>query len=196
MEALRFSDFSKDALVNMLEMSDEYYRVCIEGWADSVAERYGRDDMHRIQAEAWRDTILPQLRDDRQLDGAHDDEAEALISKTQEEVEAQAAACGVILVNPYKPKPEWAQYSEERWSSSRWAAMNLLLAAIESWALVIVMRDGLDDVAFQWTLWSEKLLPAAKDIKWRWMKISGDPVEAFMKDIQVDEPRSLARPSR
>jgi len=45
----------------MLEMSDEYYRVCIEGWADSVAERYGRDDMQRIQAEAWRDTILPQL---------------------------------------------------------------------------------------------------------------------------------------
>jgi hypothetical protein len=62
-----------------------------------------------------------------------------------------------------------------------------LLAAIESWAFAIVMRDGLDEMfAFQWTLWSEKLLPAAKDIKARWMNISGDTVEAFMKDVQVD----------
>jgi hypothetical protein len=30
------------------------------------------------------------------------------------------------------------------------------------------------------------LLPAAKDIKARWMKSSRDPVEAFMKDIQAD----------
>ena len=62
-----------------------------------------------------------------------------------------------------------------------------LLAAIESWAFAIVMRDGLDEMfAFQWALWSEKLLPAAKDIKARWMGISGNTVEAFMKDIQVD----------
>src|ERR1039458_9286258 len=59
---LRFSDFSNDALINMLEMSDEYYRVCIQGWADSVAERCGRDEMHQIQSDAWRDMILPQLR--------------------------------------------------------------------------------------------------------------------------------------
>ena len=186
--SLRFSDFSKDALINMLEMSDEYYRVCIEGWAESVAERYGRDDMHRIQAEAWRDTILPQLRGmiDNWME-LSDDEAEALISETQEEVEAQVEAGGVILVNPYKPKPEWKQYSKERLVKLALGSHEFLLAAIESWALVIVMRDGLDEMfAFQWTLWSEKLLPAAKDIKWRWMKISGDPVESFMKDIQVD----------
>ncbi len=56
---LRFSDFSNDALINMLGISDEYYRVCIEGWADSVAERYGHDDMRRIQAEAWRTRFFP-----------------------------------------------------------------------------------------------------------------------------------------
>ena len=92
-----------------------------------------------------------------------------------------------ILVNPYKPKPEWTQYSKERLVKLALGSHEFLLAAIESWALVIVMRDGLDEMfAFQWALWSEKLLPAAKDIKARWMKISGDPVEAFMKDIQVD----------
>jgi hypothetical protein len=185
---LRFSDFSKDALINMLEMSDEYYRVCIVGWADSVAERYGRDEMRRIQAEAWRDTILPQLRGmtDEWMD-LTDAEAEALIARTQKDVEAQVDEGGAILVNPYRPGPEWAQYSKERLVKLALGSHEFLLAAIESWALVIVMRDGLDEMfAFQWTLWSEKLLPAAKDIKGRWMKISGDPVEAFMKDIQVD----------
>ena len=185
---LRFSDFSKDALINLLELSDEYYRVCIEGWADSVAERYGRDDMQRIQAEAWQDTILPQLRGmiDNWME-LTDDEAEALIAETQEEVEAQLAAGGVVLINPYKPKPDWPQYSKERLVKLALGSHEYLLAAIESWALAIVMRDGLDEMfAFQWTLWSEELLPAAKDIKSRWMGISGDTVEAFMKDIQVD----------
>jgi len=185
---LRFSDFSKDALINLLGLSDEYYRVCIEGWADSVAERYGRDDMQRIQAEAWQGTILPQLRGmiDNWME-LTDDEAEALIAETQEKVEAQLAAGGVVLINPYKPKPDWPQYSKERLVKLALGSHEYLLAAIESWALAIVMRDGLDEMfAFQWTLWSEELLPAAKDIKSRWMGISGDTVEAFMKDIQVD----------
>jgi len=185
---LRFSDFSNDALINMLKMSDEYYRVCITGWADSVAERYGRDEMHHIQSDAWRDMILPQLRVmiDSWMDLA-DDGAEALIADTQEEVAGQIAAGRIVLINPYRPEPEWAQHSKERLVKLALGSHEYLLAAIESWAFAIVMRDGLDEMfAFQWALWSEKLLPAAKDIKARWMGISGDTVEAFIKDIQVD----------
>jgi hypothetical protein len=185
---LRFSDFSNNALINMLEMSDEYYRVCIEGWADAVAERYGHDDMLNIQSDAWRDMILPQLP---VMIGSWmeltDDEAEYLIGKTQKHVTAQVAAGRAVLINPYKPEPEWAQYSKERLVKLALGSHEYLLAAIESWAFAIVMRDGLDEMfAFQWALWSEKLLPAAQDIKARWMNISGDTVEAFMKDIQVD----------
>jgi hypothetical protein len=185
---LRFSDFSNDALINMLGMSDEYYRVCIEGWTDSVGGRYGRDDMHHIQSEAWQDMILPQLRGmiDEWME-LTDSEADALMTRTQKEVAALVAAGRVILINPYKPEPEWAQYSKERLVKLALGSHEFLLAVIESWALAIVMRDGLDEMfAFQWVLWSEKLLPAAKDIKSRWMSISGDTVEAFMKDIQVD----------
>jgi hypothetical protein len=185
---LRFSDFSNAALMNLLGLSDEYYRVCIKGWADSVAERYGRDDMRSIQSEAWRDMILPQLR--VMIDSwmaLADDEAEALIAEMQNEVAAQIEEGRVVLVNPYKPELEWAQYSKERLVKLALGSHEYLLAAIESWALAIVMRDGLDEMfAFQWTLWSEKLLPAAKEIKARWMGISGGTVEAFMKDIQVD----------
>jgi len=185
---LRFSDFSNSALINMLEMSDEYFRVCIAGWADSVGKRYGRDDMQQIQSEAWKDTILPQLRGmvDEWME-LTDEEADALITETQTEVAAQVAAGHVILVNPYKPGPEWAQYSKERLVKLALGSHEFLLAVIESWALAIVMRDGLDEMfAFQWALWSETLLPGAKDLKARWMNISGGTVEAFMKDIQVD----------
>jgi hypothetical protein len=185
---LRFSDFSNEALVNMLRMSDEYYRVCIEGWADSVAKRYGREEMLRIQSEAWQTMILPQLQG---MIGEWmeltDDEAEALITGTQNEVAAQLAADRVVLCNPYRPESEWAEYSKGRLVKMALGSHEYLLAAIESWALAIVMRDGLDEMFdFQWALWSETLLPAAKDIKSRWMSISGDTVEAFMKDIQVD----------
>ena len=173
----------------MLEMSDEYYRVCIAGWADSVAERYGRDDMQHIQSEAWRDMILPQLRGmiDEWME-LTDDEAEALVTETQKEVAAQVGGGPRrSLSTPTSPEPEWAQYSKERLVKLALGSHEYLLAAIESWALAIVMRDGLDEMfAFQWALWSETLLPAAKDIKARWMSISGDTVEAFMKDIQVD----------
>ncbi len=185
---LRFSDFSNDALINLLGLSDEYYSVCIEGWAESVAQRYGRDDMLQIQSEAWRDTILPQLRgmidDWMELT---DDEAEALVSETQHQVAHLVANGSVILINPFRSEREWAQYSKERLVKLALGSHEFLLAVIESWALVIVMRDGLDEMfAFQWALWSEKLLPAAKDIKGRWMGISGNTVEAFMKDVQVD----------
>ncbi len=112
---LRFSDFSNGALINMLEMSDEYYRVCIAGWADSVAERYGRDDMQHIQSEAWKDTILPQLPGMiAEWMELSDEETEALIAETQKQVAAEVAAGRVVLVNPYKPGPGWTQYSKER----------------------------------------------------------------------------------
>jgi hypothetical protein len=187
-ENLRFSDFSNAALINMLEMSDEYYRVCIEGWANAIAERYGRDDMRQIQSEAWENHILPQLRGmvDEWME-LTDDEAAAIVTDTESDVEAQIAQGGVVLVNPYKPGLGWSQYSKERLVKLALGSHEYLLLAIESWALAIVLRDGLDEMfAFNWTLWSETLLPAAMGVKARWMGISGDKVESFMKDIQID----------
>jgi hypothetical protein len=185
---LRFSDFSNDALVNMLEMADEYYRVCIDGWANAISERYGFDDMRQIQSEAWQNQILPQLRGmiDEWME-LTDDEAGVVVTDTHNDVTAQIAGGGVVLVNPYKPGPEWSQYSKERLVKLALGSHEYLLLAIESWALAIVLRDGLDEMfAFNWTLWSETLLPAAMEVKARWMGISGDKVESFMKDIQVD----------
>jgi len=132
--------------------------------------------------------ILPQLR--AMIDcwmERSDEEAEALVSETNVQVSTQVAADRTVLVTPYGPERAWAGYSEERLVKPALGSREYLLAAIESWAFAIVVRDGLDELfAFQWAPWSEQLLPAAKDINARWMRISGDTVEAFMKDIQVD----------
>src|SRR3954465_6709382 len=58
---LRFSDFSNQALVNMIAMSDEYYRVSVSAWAEEVAKRSGPEVRRETQAEAWQPIVLPQL---------------------------------------------------------------------------------------------------------------------------------------
>ena len=185
---LRFSDFSNEALVNMLAMSDEYYRVCVQAWADEVAKRYGHDLMVEIQSEAWQNIVLPQLR--RMLDEwlqLPDDEAEAVVADVAHEVAARGEDGSVVTINPFKADPKYVDYSKERLVQVVLGSHEYLLTAIEAWAGDVVMRYGLDAMFdFQWALWSEKVLPAVRDLKARWMKVGDGTVEAFMKDIQVD----------
>ncbi len=56
---LRFSDFSNDALINMLGMSDEYYRVCIEGWADRWRSGMGATTCARSRQRPGRTRFFP-----------------------------------------------------------------------------------------------------------------------------------------
>ncbi len=185
---LRFSDFSNAALVNMLAMSDEYYRVCVEAWANEVANRYGADVMREIQAEAWESILLPQLR--RMIDewmAVPADEAEALVAEVRDDVAARQADGGVVTINPFRPDPKFAGYPKDRLVSLVLGSHEYLLTAIEGWAGDIVIRYGLDAMFdFQWELWSAKVLPAVRDLKARWMQVGDGTVEAFMKDIQVD----------
>ena len=185
---LRFSDFSNPALVNMIAMSDEYYRVCVEAWAGEVANRYGPDLMREIQAEAWQTIMLPQLGQMLQewMD-VPSDRVEAIVADVAAEVAAQQERGGVVVINPFRPEAVSADLPKEQ--LVRWAlgSHEYLLTAIESWAGDIVIRYGLDAMFdIQWDLWSEKVLPAVRDLKDRWMKVGDGTVEAFMKDIQVD----------
>jgi hypothetical protein len=61
------------------------------------------------------------------------------------------------------------------------------LQCIEAWATQITVRYGLD-VMFdiQWTLWGRSVLPAVKQLKAEYLGISGNTVEDWMKDLQVD----------
>jgi len=185
---LRFSDFSNPALVNMIAMSDEYYRVCVSAWADEVAKGYGPEMMREIQTEAWETIVLPQLpamlEEWMEIPG---EQAEALTAEVAAEVAARKADGGVVTINPFAADRVSAEWPKEKLVKWALGSHEYLLTAIEGWAGDIVIRHGLDAMfEFQWNLWSEKVLPAVRDLKARWMKVGDGTVEAFMKDIQVD----------
>jgi hypothetical protein len=185
---LKFSDFSNVALLNMLSMSDEYYRVCVEAWADEVRNEYGDEVMREIQAQSWAEILLPQLH---QILGDWTDlsaeQIEAVHHDIQREVADRAGDGGVVTINPFRAETTYADYDKEALVKLVLGSHEYLLSAIESWAGAVVLRYGLDVMfAFQWNLWSEKVLPAVKALKDRWMKVDDGSVAAFMKDIQID----------
>lgn len=185
---LRFSDFSNQALANMVAMSDEYFRVCVQAWADEVAGRYGLDLMREIQAEAWETIMLPQLG--QMLEEwmeVQPEQADSLVAEVAADVDEKKAHGGVVVVNPFRPRSVSADEPKAKLVNWALGSHEYLLTAIESWAGDIVIRYGLDEMfGIQWNLWSEKVLPAVRDLKARWMKVGDGTVEAFMKDIQID----------
>jgi hypothetical protein len=185
---LRFTDFSNEALVNMTAMSDEYYRVCVEAWAEEVAKRYGPETMTEVQTEAWQTIVIPQLSamfvEWMEVPA---DRADALTAEVTAELAARQADGGIVTINPFRADPSLAELPKDKLVKWVLGSHEYLLTAIEGWAGDVVIRYGLDAMfEFQWDLWSEKVLPAVRDLKARWMKVGDGTVEAFMKDIQVD----------
>jgi hypothetical protein len=184
---LRFMDFSNQALMNMIAMSDEYFRVCVEAWADEVGRRHGLDVMAEIQSEAWQTIVLPQLQPMfEEWMEIPADRAEVLVAEVAHEVAARKGG-GIVTINPFRAASTDIHLPKEKLVAWTLGSHEYLLTAIEGWAGDIVMRYGLDAMfEIQWDLWSEKVLPAVRDLKARWMKVGDGTVEAFMKDIQVD----------
>ena len=185
---LRFSDFSNPALLNMVAMSDEYFRVCVTGWAEEITMRYGEDLMREIQAEAWQTIALPQLPQMfEEWMEISADQAESLATKVGDESAARQVEGGVVTVNPFKSELPPVESPKDKLVKWALGSHEYLLTAIESWAAVIVIRYGLDEMfAINWDLWSERVLPAVRDLKGRWMNVGDGTVEAFMKDFQID----------
>jgi hypothetical protein len=185
---LRFSDFSNAALIKMLAMNDEYFRVCIQGWADEVDRLYGREVMREVQTGAWSNIVLPQLRPMiNEWIQLSDDDADAVLDEVRREADARIAEDGVVLANPFNDNPKYLSYPKDRLVKVVLGSHEYLLTVIEAWAADIVVRYGLDAMFdFQWSLWSDKVLPGVRDLKMRWMKVGDRTVEAYMKDIQVD----------
>ena len=185
---LHFSDFSNEALVNMIAMSDEYYRVCVEAWAEEVAKRYGPEVMTEVQTEAWQTIVIPQLSAMFvEWMEVSTERADALVADVMADLAARQADGGIVTINPFRADPSFAQLPKDKLVKWVLGSHEYLLTAIEGWAGDVVIRYGLDAMfEFQWDLWSDKVLPAVRDLKARWMKVGDGTVEAFMKDIQVD----------
>jgi hypothetical protein len=182
---LRFTDFSKEALAEkIIPWSEAYLLVCIEGWTNEVATRFGEATMREIQWAAWTDQIAPELgrmRDEFLPVGTTHEDPNVLVP------EPERANTPVVYTGLFSPRPDLLDLSKEQ--LVRWflGSHEYLLQCIEGWAAQIVVRTGLDDMFdIQYTLWGNTVLPRVKELKAEYLGIKGNTVADWMKDLQLD----------
>jgi hypothetical protein len=182
---LRFTDFSKAALADrIIPWSEAYLLVCIEGWVTEVTKRYGEATMREIEWAAWTDQIAPELERMRAeflpdwLDYTDPNAAVA---------EADRATTPVVYTGLFSPRAEAIDLDKP--ALVRWflGSHEYLLQCIEAWASQLVVSDGLDEMFdIQYTLWGDTVLPGVKKLKESYLGITGDGVQDWMKDLQLD----------
>jgi len=182
---LRFTDFSAEALATrFLPWSERYRQTCVDGWATEVARRYGAETMAEIEWAAWNDQIAPELermRTEFLPPGTH------YVDPNKQVPEQERPVTRVVYTGLFTPGPNVAELTKEQLVTWFLGSHEYLLQCIEAWATQITVRYGLD-VMFdiQWTLWGNEVLPEVKRLKAEYLGISGNRVEDWMKDLQVD----------
>jgi hypothetical protein len=182
---LRFTDFSKEALATrFLPWSELYLQLCVDGWAAEVAERYGAETMAEIEWAAWNDQIAPEI--DRMKDEFLP--AGAVYSDPNRQVRAEdRVGTRVVYTGLFTPSPTALDLSKEQLVTWFLGSHEYLLQCIEGWAAQIVVRYGLDQMFdIQYTLWGTTVLPGVKKLKEELLGITGNTVEDWMKDLQLD----------
>jgi hypothetical protein len=188
---LRFTDFSREQLVRMLEMCDDYRRVWVGAWLDEVELKFGRQDRLDIEWIAWRDVLAPAL----------DPMLREFLPEELIDARLQAADLGRFVGErppgdddlgidysvPFAPEPEFVHRSKEELVTMLLGSHEYILTCNQAVAMQVVLRHSLDDM-FQvsWDIWSAKVLPEVMELKARHMRMSGNDVAAFMKDLQID----------
>lgn len=182
---LRFTDFSKEALAaKILPWSEQYLRLCLDGWADEVAKRYGTETMAEIEWAAWNDQVVPELERMKTeflpVDNVY-------VDPNQQVGAGDRASTRVVYTGLFTPRPDAVELTKEQLVTWFLGSHEYLLQCIEAWATQITVRYGLD-VMFdiQFTLWGDRVLPGAKKLKAEYLGISGNTVEDWMKDLQLD----------
>lgn len=182
---LRFTDFSKEALATrVLPWSEQYLQLCVGAWVAEVSRRYGADTMAEIEWTAWNDHVVPELERMR---------SEFLPAETtyadpnQEVPEADRVGTRVVYTGLFTPGPGTVELTKEQLVTWFLGSHEYLLQCIEAWATQITVRYDLDEMFdIQFTLWGDTVLPGAKKLKADYLGITGDTVEAWMKDLQLD----------
>ncbi len=88
---------------------------------------------------------------------------------------------------PFKPDLRMTDFTREELARMYLMVHEYFLLCIEAWGKEVAVRYGLDAMLeIQNSIWGAGVLEETKNIKRNWMKIQGHNVEAFMKDIQVD----------
>jgi hypothetical protein len=182
---LRFTDFSAEALATkFIPFSVAYTQLAVDGWANEVAKRYGAETMAEIEWAAWNDQVVPEVERMRQeflpADTVYED-PNALVAET-DRVRTRVTYCGL-----FDPTPTTVELPKDQLVTWVLGSHEYLLQCIEAWATQLTVRYGLD-VMFdiQYTLWGDTVLPGAKKLKERYFGITGNTVEDWMKDLQID----------
>jgi hypothetical protein len=182
---LRFTDFSTEALATrFLPWSERYLTTCVDGWATEVARRYGAETAAEIEWAAWNDQIVPEL--DR-LRAEFLPPGSAYDDPNRGVPERERPHTRVVYTGMFTPPAEAAELSKPQLVSWFLGSHEYLLQCIEAWATQVTVRYGLD-VMFdiQWRLWGDSVLPEVKRLKGEYLGISGNGVEDWMKDLQLD----------
>jgi hypothetical protein len=182
---LRFTDFSRQALATkFLPWSELYLQLCVDGWATADAKRYGTEAMAEIEWTAWNDQIVPEL--DRMK---HEFlPPDTIYTDPNQQVRAEdRAGTRVVYTGLFTPRPDAIELSKTQLVTWFLGSHEYLLQCIEAWAAQIVVRYGLDTMFdIQYTLWGQTVLPGVKKLKAEYLGISGNTVEDWMKDLQLD----------
>ncbi|MEX2293896.1 MAG: hypothetical protein WD691_08935 [Acidimicrobiales bacterium] len=182
---LRFTDFSIEALATrVLPYSEAYMQLCVDGWGAEVSRRFGPEVMTEVEWAAWNDQMVPELERMRQ---------EFLPAGTQYEdpnqkvPEADRATTRVTYTGLFTPDAHTAELTKPELVTWYLGSHEFLLQCIEGWAAQITVRYSLDEMFdIQYTLWGDTVLPGAKHLKAEHFGITGDTVEDWMKDLQID----------
>jgi hypothetical protein len=182
---LRLTDFSTEALATrLLPWSERYMQTCVDGWATEVARRYGAETMAEIEWAAWNDQIVPELDRMRAeflpVGTAYDDPNRPV-------PEPERPHTRVVYTGLFTPGPETAGLAKQQLVTWLLGSHEFLLQCIEAWATQVTVRYGLDEMFdIQWRLWGDTVLPEVKRLKGEYLGITGDSVEDWMKDLQLD----------
>ena len=142
-----FTDFSTDALATrFLPWAEAYLQLCVDGWANEVAARYGAEAMADIEWTAWNDQVVPELERMRQeflpADVTYDD-------PNQQVPEAERATTRVRYTGLFSPRLDAAQRSKPELVTWLLGSHEYLLQCIEAWATQITVRHSLDDILLE-----------------------------------------------
>jgi hypothetical protein len=182
---LRFTDFSKEALATrLLPWSEQYMQLCVDGWAAEVARRYGAETMAELEWAAWSDQIAPELE---RMKNEFLPPGVSYDDPNQRVPQEDRARTRIRYTGLFTPGPDTAGLSKRQLVTWFLGSHEYLLQCIEAWATQVTVRYGLD-VMFdlQWTLWGACVLPGVKKLKGDHLGITGDTVETWMKDLQMD----------
>jgi hypothetical protein len=182
---LRFTDFSTEALATkFLPWSEQYLQLCVDGWAAEVTKRYGSETMAEIEWTAWNDQVAPELE---RMQNEFLPTGTVYDDPNRHVREEDRVGTRVDYAGLFTPGPNTADLSKEQLVTWFLGSHEYLLQCIEGWAAQIVVRYSLDDMFdIQWTLWGESVLPGVKRLKADYLGITGNTVEDWMKDLQLD----------